>query len=382
MIDNFVNKIKYKLFGYVTKRSSGPKIGKALLSYITSPFTRLPWQKHTDPHSSYWEAQEIARILSKKGYSVDIIDWTNDKFIPKKSYKIFIDINKNLERLSSRLNQDCKKVMHIVSATPQFQNQREQQRLDYLKERSGITLKASRLEENNKNALYADYLEGFGNSTNNASYAYAKKDIFPIPISVSKQFKYINRNYNTSGNKFIWFGGGGAILKGLDIVLEVFSKLPDLELSVIGPIKAEKEFYNKFKHYFECKNIKLFDRPKLIGDNIYVGNIRIEDFVKEYLFMIYPSASEGTSGSVVQSMHLGLIPLITKETGLKEDCPAIILESVKIEDVSKKVTEISRENPERLEEMSKQIWNYANNRHIREKFTEMYSKFLDKILNE
>lgn len=48
MIDNLVNKIKYKLFGYVTERSSGPKIGNALLSYITSPFTRLPWQKHTD----------------------------------------------------------------------------------------------------------------------------------------------------------------------------------------------------------------------------------------------------------------------------------------------------------------------------------------------
>ena len=51
-----------------------------------------------------------------------------------------------------------------------------------------------------------------------------------------------NKNFESSRKHFLWFGGGGAILKGLDLVVETFASLPHLQLSIIGPSAYEKEF--------------------------------------------------------------------------------------------------------------------------------------------
>ena len=49
-----------------------------------------------------------------------------------------------------------------------------------------------------------------------------------------------NKNFNEARKHFLWFGGGGAILKGLDLVVETFASLPHLQLSIIGPASYEK----------------------------------------------------------------------------------------------------------------------------------------------
>ncbi len=272
--------------------------------------------------------------------------------------------------------------MHIVSSSPSFQNQAEKIRLDLLQKRTGITLKQNRIETDIQNAKYADFLEGFGNMTNRKSYDYANKAIFDIPISVTKTYQFVNRNQEITKNKFVWFGGGGAILKGLDLVLEVFANLPDHQLAVIGPIKAEKEFYNNFKKYFDLPNIKLYDRPKLINNKIILNNLSLEEFFKNYSFIIYPSASEGTSGSVVQAMHTGLIPIVTNETGLKEDCPAIIIDKIDPNRLKEIVMEQSKRESTELDKLSRQVWEYVNARHTKQSFELAYNNFIDKILHE
>ncbi len=382
MYKSLINKIHYKLFGYVVLRPKSKSRGYALLSYISSPFTTLPWQKHTDPHSNYWEATKIADILLEKNFTVHVIDWNNTKFLPCKPYQICIDINKNLKRLSEQLPKNCKKIMHIVSASPTFQNQQEKDRLNFLQKRTGLILEQKRLESDTQNAKYADYIEGFGNSTIRASYDYAHKPIFDIPISVTKRYDFLKRDQNLSKNKFVWFGGGGAILKGLDLVLESFAQTQELELAVIGPIKAESEFYNQFKKYFDLPNIKLYDRPKIIGDEIILNNQPLNKFFENYSFIIYPSASEGTSGSVVQAMHTGLIPIVTKETGLKEDCPAIIIDNIDPNKIIEIIKIQSNRDSQDLERLSRQVWEYANKRHTRQSFEQAYRAFIDKIIYE
>lgn len=380
---NLLNKIKFKLSGYVSVKADKNTKGVALLSYITAPFKLLPYQHMTDPHSNYWEAKEIVRLLNVHGFDVDIIDWNNDQFIPQKQYSLVIDINHNLERLKDVLPKKCIKVMHIVSSSPQFQNQAEMKRLQYLKERTGNIIDLKRKENNSNNALYADYLEGFGNDTTLKSYDYAKKDIFPIPISVTKKFPFISRDHKQTKTNFLWFGGGGSILKGLDLVLETFSKNNAYNLSVVGPIRADKDFFNLYKKYFELPNIRLYNRPKLTKDNmILIDNIEVEKFFSNFSSIIYPSASEGTSGAVVQAMHAGLIPIVTKETGLKEDCPAILIENIDTKTLEEKIRYIVNNQDDNLQKLSKQVWEYANQHYTKETFSMAYDNFLNKILNE
>ena len=81
-----------------------------LLSYITRPFKVE--QKGLDfySHTNIWECQQIAKTWVKHGYNVDVIDWDNKSFLPKKEYSVFIDIHSNMERLAPILGGDCKKI--------------------------------------------------------------------------------------------------------------------------------------------------------------------------------------------------------------------------------------------------------------------------------
>ncbi len=108
------NKLSNKLRGVAHVPAQGKKKGDILLSYLVRPFTLAPWEHPTDPHTNYWECSEIARLFSERGYAVDVINWSNTIFIPRKPYAAIIDTHQNLERLSPLLPSDCKKVMHVT----------------------------------------------------------------------------------------------------------------------------------------------------------------------------------------------------------------------------------------------------------------------------
>src|SRR3989344_2271804 len=211
----YTNKLTNKFFGVAHLPPQGKKKGDVLMSYLVQPFTLAPWEYPTDPHTNYWECGEIARLFSERGYAVDIINWNNTNFTPHKPYIAIVDTTQNLERLASFLPQDCKKVMHITFSY--YQNDTEQIRLNNLKSRRGVTLSPARTEHTSKNPAYADFLEGFGNKTVHQTFSKFSKPIYPIPISITQSFEFPQeKNFTEARKHFLFFGGGGAILKGLD----------------------------------------------------------------------------------------------------------------------------------------------------------------------
>lgn len=114
-----------------------------LLSYITNPFRMSPNNPRFNHHSNKWECREMANIWLNHGYNVDVIDWNNTRFIPKRDYSIFIDIHSNMERLTPFLK-NSKKILHITGAHWKFQNAAETKRLSDLRLRRGFSLKPRR----------------------------------------------------------------------------------------------------------------------------------------------------------------------------------------------------------------------------------------------
>lgn len=376
------NKITNKLWGMVNVPAVGKKRGDVLLSYLTGPFTLTPWEHFTDPHTSYWECGEIARLFSIRGYEVDIINWSDTRFIPKKQYAVIVDIKQNLERLSTHLPVSCKKVMHIVFSPRQ--NEAENTRLEHLKSRRGVTLSPQRKEPSSLNVAYADFLEGFGNKTVHSAFANDKKPIYKIPISVAQIFDFPKeKDFSRARKNFLWFGGGGAILKGLDIVIEAFADMPDTHLHIIGPSAYEKEFERVYARELALSHIHRYQRPGINTNGIMmVGNIPFLEIANMCVALVYPSASEGTSGAVVQGMHAGIIPIITKETGISEDAPAMILEThPSIESIRAQVRAVANMEPETLRAQAYNTWEYARAHHTKETFSGAYSKFISDILH-
>jgi glycosyltransferase involved in cell wall biosynthesis len=367
------NKISNKLWGVVHMPATGKIKGNILLSYITEPFTKTHEEQFSTFHTNYWECYEMARLFSERGYAVDIINWNNHTFTPRKYYRVCIDIQSNLELL--HLPNDCRKVMHIVGSYSDFQNKIELKRLEVVRERRGIILSPHRQVAEAKDPGAADYLEGFGNKAVHATYARFSKPIVPIPISAVKLFDFPeHKDFRAARANFLWFGGGGAVLKGLDLVLEAFVQNPGLTLHVCGPVAAEKDFSVAYKkELYETANIH------------YHGRINVDsDLFKKVAdacgALIYPAFSEGTSGSVVQAMHAGVAPILTPQAGIYEDADCIVIEEPTVDSISEAIRSFAALSSEEVYKKAHAAWAYARAHYTRESFSNAYANFIDDVL--
>ena len=377
------NKVSNKLTGVVHIPYQGSaRKGAVLLSYMTSPFTQGLGEYPTDPHTNYWECAEIARLFAIRGYDVDVIDAKNMHFVPRKNYAACVDINTNLERLSPLLGAVCKKVLHITFSYGVFQTAAEKRRLEALFIRRDIRLSSMRPEPVTQSPAYADHLEGFGNTAVHRTYAQFNKPIFPIPISVAKEYPFQEqKDWDASKKHFLWFGGGGALLKGLDLMVEAFAALPEYVLHIVGPAAFESEFETAFAQELSLPNIIRYPRPHLtIDGELLIGSKPFMTLMNQCSSIIYPSASEGTSGAVIQAMHASVIPIMTRETGIADDAPVTLLPAATIKNIQGMAHEIVQSSPEELAARARSSWNYVHTHHTRRTFTVAYTEFIETIL--
>jgi len=358
----------------VTLTSDTESDKNVLLSYITRPFKIKQESAAFYSHTNMWECQQIAETWVKHGYNVDIIDWDNKSFLPKKEYSVFIDIHSNMERLAPILGKDCKKILHITGAHWQFQNRAEMKRISDLNTRKGILLKPRRQVPPSLGIEYADCATILGNVFTQGTFAYSGKPLYPIPLSTTVQYPYYEKNFDKIKKNFLWLGSSGMVHKGLDIVLDAFSELPDYHLTICGPVNREDDFEKVYyKELYQSKNIKTLGFIDVRSDHFL-------DVIKNTSALIYPSCSEGQAGSVITCLHAGLIPLVSYESGVDVDDFGIILQKSSVDEVVESIKILSQKPNEKLRRMSKSAWLYARTYHTREKFAECYNAFVNNIL--
>lgn len=272
--------------------------------------------------------------------------------------------------------------MHITGSYPEFQNSAEKERVLLLEKRRGVSLSPQRTVPLTSNLKYADFIAGYGNKTVRSTYPILGEKIIPIPIPAMDKYSFQeNKNYDTARKHFLWFGGGGAVLKGLDLVLETFASLPDLHLSIVGPAAFEKEFEEIYSKELNLPNITRYGRPRVNE----AGEIKIEDkdileILNQCGAIIFLSASEGGSGSVVHAMQAGLYPIITPQSGISEEAPSIVIENPTLDNIRRVVEEFSNITPEKLKDLSRNSWMFAQEHYTKEAFTKAYENFIDNIV--
>ena len=198
----------------------------------------------------------MGRTLVELGFAVDAIHWTNTAFLPATAYDLVVDVRLNLERLAPLLP-GAVKVMHIETSHPAVHNPAQRRRLDELAERRGIRLAPFKMLEENRAIEHADAATVLGNEVTQASYRFAGRPLYPVPISQPLLWPLPEaKAFADCRRRFLWFGSGGMVHKGLDRVLEVFAGLPGLELAVVGPVDREHAFVKAFRReLFETPNI-------------------------------------------------------------------------------------------------------------------------------
>ena len=351
--------------------------GSMLLSYRIEPFLLKPGQPIQNSHTHYWESWQIARTFLDLGYSVDVIHARNQTFHPEKTYSYFIGHRINFDRIARLLKGGCVKIAHMDTAHWIFNNHATYQRKFELQQRRGVALKEShRLIELDMAIENADYVVTYGNQFTLDTYRYAKKPLFRVPISTCGLFPSPeNKNVDACRSNFLWFGSGGFVHKGLDLVLEAFAEMPNYHLYICGPLQKEKDFSRMYsKELYQTPNIHAIGWVDVDGPEFI-------EIANKCLGIVYPSCSEAGGGSVIACMHAGLIPLVSYESSVDVGDFGVVLKESSINVIKNTVQMVSDLPAEQLQRMAREAWEFARANHTRDKFAEEYKKVVLRIMD-
>ena len=132
------------------KADDGTK-GSVLLAYIVEPFLLKDGEHPSQSHTHHTESLLIAQAFLNCGYNVDIIDYRNSDFSPRKDYKFFVSARTNFVKLAQRLNRNCIKIAHLDTAHFLFNNTMAYRRLLELHRRSDSLSDFFRTETRRRN---------------------------------------------------------------------------------------------------------------------------------------------------------------------------------------------------------------------------------------
>jgi glycosyltransferase involved in cell wall biosynthesis len=326
-------------------------------------------------HHMEWMSLQITRTFLKMGFEVDLISWTNDRFVPKRPYIAFVDVRHNMERLAPLLNRDCIKILHIDLCHMLYNNYAEARRLLELQRRRGVTLQIRRSERLNLAIENADCATIIGNEFAIKSFAYAQKPLYRVPVTCNCLYPPPHgKDFDACRKNFLWIGSAGFVRKGLDLVLDAFSELPDFHLSVCGSIESEPDFRRAFhKELYETPNIHTLGWIDISGPEF-------ADLVSKCVGFVYPSCAEAQCGAVVGCLHAGLVPVISYESDVPVDGFGITLTNSSILEIQAAVRSISNLPVPELQRMAQKAWDYARSYHTRDNFSEEYRRVIEKLI--
>ena len=355
--------------------ASGSK-GNVLLSYVIRPFLLKPDEPLPIDHTNYWESLQIAKTFLELGYNVDVISEHNTTFYPTKDYAVFVGHRLNFELIAKLLNKDCLKILHLDTAHSLFLNAAEAHRLLQLQRRKGCTLRPRAFDWPHLAIEHAHCATILGNEFTIRTFSYACKPVYRIPISTPFLYPWPeSKDFEACRNRYLWFGSRGFVRKGLDLVLDAFSEMPEYHLTVCGPIDGEEQDFVRAYHkeLYETPNIKT------VGW-VDIDSSKFLEIMNDCNGLIFPSSCEGQSGGVVTCLHGGLIPILSYESGVDIDDFGLILKSCSIDEIKNAIRNISSRPPQELERMARSAWEFARANHTRERFAEEYRKTIVAVL--
>lgn len=373
------------------------RIGRALVSYlsdyvrfISEQATPSVWDREDldtvldgaiqgkfASHYQHWESSELVRQLIERGFIVDCIYDRNGYLIEDaSSYDLILDEWSNLPRWAEQ-NPSAKKWSYVVISHWLFWNSAELQRLNWLFKRRGAALPPQRQLPPLLGPECADLVSYVGNDFILGTYGVLGSKMRRIqlcPAVTSQGLK--PKDWSSAKKRFLFFGSTGWVHRGLDLVLEAFMQT-DLELLICGADQGFSEVYGE--------ELKRHKNIQYLGF-VYPDSTAFQQIVANTCAVVYPSAAEGCSTSILQCMHFGLIPIVSRAAGqgVHHFWPALDgdTDQALIENILQRCSVLSEYSDHQLEELSHSFWEYANQNHTRQAYRASLSGVLDELLGK
>lgn len=355
-----------------------PKRGRVLFSYLTDPLLQND-PCYFDGHSNKWKSMEIARLFRCLGFELDAVEWTNQSFVPESGYDVVFDIYINQQRWFCRTS-GALQLLHLTGSDWCYQNEAELKRVKNLEARRKVHYMPQRIVPLssllNRSLEIADYCSLIGNRHTLSTYSETYHPKFTcITGTASSSYIKNSLNYVPREREFLWFFGGGAVHKGLDIVLEVFARNPHLTLNVVGNYLSEADFTAIYRRELtELPNIKAHGY-------LMPTDHRFKEIVDRCFCFIAPSCSEGMSPAVATCMQIGLYPVISRDTGISlPEGVGKYLELCNEEEIEEIITSLASARISSIREEIAETQRFASTEYSRERFSKTMREHLRQVL--
>lgn len=348
---------------------------RALLVYLTEPF-RLgeAGRELFAHHQIWWRNLEISRLLDERGFAVDVFAARGRPPRLSKDYDLLIGVGPVCRRLAEALPESVTKVYLATAAEPGFFNRQEADRLEDLARRRGC-----RLEPRRQVRFRGEELAPFhavfvvGNRFTAETFAPYHDRVFPFDNVGHPGLEVPERDFAAARRHFLFFSSRGQVLKGLDRLLEAFGAAPDLHLHVAGTYERERDFVDCYRReLYELPNVHPHGWLRLRSPAFY-------EVVARCGSVVHPSAVEGQAGSVIDCMSTGLVPVVSRETGVDTDGVGVVLPSCEIEEIARVVRSVADRPAEWLEAESARTRDLARARFSHEAARRRLGELLDQV---
>ncbi|MEP7305899.1 MAG: glycosyltransferase [Acidobacteriota bacterium] len=326
----------------------------------------------------------MVRQFIVRGYIVDVVDDRLGACVPDITrYDVIVDEWTNLPRWIEA-NPAALTLFYATGAHWLTWNQAELQRLSWLRDRTNCEIAPVRLTPALLGSHHANLITSFGNEAINATFGKDTAKIHKLWISAVRTHEPLrNKSWERAKRRFLWFGGPGWVHKGLDLAIEAFLQMEDLELVICG-FGPHHDVRNDLD-IRECYGDRLDSAPNIVLRG-YLDPLGEEfaELANSCVGLVYPTGCEGCSGAAVQCLHMGLLPITTALCGLDAGAEPIIVDGSSdrdlIESIIASCNKMSEWPNNVLEQRRVQAWEFANANHTRSGYRRSWSTAVDSLL--
>jgi glycosyltransferase involved in cell wall biosynthesis len=254
-------------------------------------------------------------------------------------------------------------------------NAAELARLVDLKDRRRIVLPPTRSDGRTPGLDQAACAIVTGNRVTVDTYAHARLPLYDVPaVAMAEHDSPAGKDFALCRSRFVGLGGRGLVHAGMDRVLEAFAALPATQLTVCADLSAERDFERAYA-------VELYRTPHIstIGP-LDVAGSRFRQVARDSVAMVFASCSEGQAPEVIAGMAAGLIPVVTRESGVDVDDCGLLLGDASVDAIRRAVETILGLPSQRLSEMSLAAWKRAAAHHSPAAARRRYEQVLDQVI--
>lgn len=365
----------YPRYENVNRKKDPERSPRALLDYLVGGFADASRSTAPAYHQNFRQSRDIAAVLGECGYVVDVMDVADTRPPPAKAYDIVISHRVDFPGLP-RVTAGCPTHVYLATGLNHaVSNALVNRRYDAQALRRGCTLlRRGLVTEVMPYAKAAEVIVGFGNVFAMNSWRLLNPaPSYPFNNYGFRDTAFLTRDFASVRKRFLFMASRAQVLKGLDLLLEVFAKHPELELYVCSQFRNEKDFCC-------CYRRELFGLPNVHAIGTVPMNSRaMVDIVARCGFIALPSCSEGQPGSVVHGMHTGLIPIVTPECGIDTRGFGVTLEDDRLATLEETILHWSKASPDLLKRMSSETRKMAETEYSEDAFTARWRVIIGEI---